>query len=176
MPFADLIVRTVRDPWTQGNPGEMHRLLDLVDALPARLHTTPAAVRALLTAVGGAVREALLAARETGTMDDLLAVVRRGCGLEPDSAAVDRLLGAERRAALDGRAAAASGLDPAAVAAALPLLVPVVLKLLDAGSPVRHGDQTPNAILDAFLGDGGPDGEDMGEAIRLLGANLGVRR
>lgn len=172
MPFADLIARTVRDPLTQGNPGEMHRLLDLVDALPQRLQTTPAAVRALLSAVAVGLREPLLAAREAAGDEDLLALVRRGCGLEPDAPCVARILTLDQRAALDDRAAAATGLDPGTVAEALPLLVPIVLKLLDAGSPVRHGDRAPNAILDAFL----VENVDMGEAIRLLAASLGARR
>ena len=129
--------------------------------------------------VGSAVREPLLDARRSGADgEDLLAMVRRGCGIEPDAGCVARLLTPEQRAALDDRAAAATGLDPGTVAEALPLLVPIILKLLDAGSPVRHGDRAPNAILDAFLGDGGPCAADvdMGEAVRLLAASLTARR
>lgn len=156
----------------------MHRLLDVVDALPQRLHTTPTVVRALLTAVGDAVRAPLLDARAAGDEEVLLGMIRRGCGYEPDAACVVRLLTPERRAALDDRATAATGARPrhdrrgAAAAGA------DRAQLLDAGSPVRHGDCAQNAILDAFLGHGGPCAADvdMGEAVRLLAGSLTARR
>ncbi len=173
MLLPELIARAVRDPMTQGNPGEMHRLLDLVEALPGRLGTTPAAVRELIADVAHALRDSLRRERERIGADELVGLVRRHSGLEPDPTAVDALLTAERRATLDGEAAADTGLDPAIVAGALPTLVPLVLKLLDTGGPCRPGVQRPNAVLDAFLGE---DAVDVGEAVRLLAATYAAKR
>lgn len=173
MLLPDLIARAVRDPMTQGNPGEMHRLLELVEALPGRLGTSQNAVRALIADVAHALRDSLRQARERQGAEELQRLVRRHGGLEPDAGAVDALLSTAQRHALDDQAAADTGLDPARVAEALPLLVPLVLKLLDTGGPCRPGDQHPNAVLDAFLGE---DAVDVGEAVRLLAATYAARR
>lgn len=173
MLLPELIARAVRDPMTQGNPGEMHRLLDLVEALPDRLGTSQAAVRALIADVAHVLRDALRRERERLGGEELGCLVRRHSGLEPDPAAVDALLTVEQRTTLDGEAAADTGLDPAAVQAVLPTLVPLVLKLLDTGGPCRPGVQRPNAVLDAFLGE---DAVDVGEAVRLLAATYAARR
>lgn len=173
MLLPDLIARAVRDPMTQGNPGEMHRLLDVVDALPAQLGTSHGAVRELIADVACALRDSLRAERERLGTDELQGLVRRLGGLEPDAHAVDALLSIAQRDALDDQAAADTGLDPATVAAALPVVVPLVLKLLDTGGPCRPGEQRPNAVLDAFLGE---DAVDVGEAVRLLQATYAARR
>lgn len=173
MLLPELIARAVRDPWTQGNPGEMHRLLDLVEALPSRLGTSHAAVRELIADVARAVGESLRRERERLGDDELCGLVRRHSGLEPDPAAVAALLTAEQREELDAEGAADAALDPAQVADALPTLVPLVLKLLDTGGPCRPGERRTNVVLQAFLE---RDAEDVGEAIRLLAATYAAKR
>lgn len=167
-PLPDLIARTVRDPMTQGNPGEMHRLLDLAETLPTRLGTDPAGVRVLLSHAGAAVREALAAVRAAGDEEALMGLIRRGCGLEPDTAVVATLIPSTRHAQLVGVIAAETGLAADAIVAILPVVVPAVLKLLDAGSSVRHCERVPNVVLEAFLAEGGTWDGDMGEAVRQL--------
>ena len=173
MLLPDLIARAVRDPMTQGNPGEMHRLLELVEALPARLGSSQASVRELIADVANALRDSLRAARERLDADELTCLVRRHAGLEPDPGAVDALLSAEQRQDLDAQAGADTGLDPARVADALPVVVPLVLKLVDTGGPCRPGEQRVNAVLEAFLGD---ERHDMGECVRLLVAAYAAKR
>lgn len=173
MLLPELIARAVRDPMTQGNPGEMHRLLDLVEALPAQLGTTPGAVRELIADVACALREALRRERERLEDEELTALVRRHSGLAPDPAAVAALLSSEQVSGLGEKASADTGLDAAQVAGALPLLVPLVLALIDTGSACRPGEQRPNDVLEAFLGE---DAVDVGEALRLLAATYAARR
>lgn len=173
MLLPELIARAVRDPMTQGNPGEMHRLLDLVEALPGRLGTSSTAVRELIADVARTLRDSLRREREQIGDEELVCLVRRHSGLTPDPLAVDALLSAEQREVLGNVAAADSALDAALVGDALPTLVPLVLKLLDTGGPCRPGVQRPNAVLDAFLGE---DAVDVGEAVRLLQATYAAKR
>lgn len=176
MPLHDLIARAVRDPMTQGNPGEMHRLLDVVDALPARLGTSTAGVRALIADVAAGVRESLRRERDRVAPEEIAGIVRRFGGTEPDPRAVDALLSREQRDELGATAAADTGLDAAQVAEVLPVIVPLVLKLLDTGGACRPGEQCTNAVLEAFLAEDTEADPDMGEAVRLLAATYAARR
>lgn len=176
MNLGDLIAGAMNNPNQQANPGEMGGIIGTLNQLSAQHGTDPSTVHSLMSTVGDYVRGALQQKREDVGREGVQDIARNFAGTSPNDAAVDHLFSDEEQQQIAQTAAGRTGVDPSLVRRMLPVLVPLVLKLLHSGTSTQPEANGENPLLNAFLGGGQGDNMDLGSAVRMLGGMFGSAR
>lgn len=172
MNLSDLLAGAVQNPTQQANPTDMSSLLGSVQQLSQRAGTDPSTIQSLLTAVGPHVRDALAQKQSTQGEQEAQAIVSAHQGTEADPQAVNRLFSPEAQERVAQDAAGRTGLDMGTVKSLLPIVVPLILKMLHGGSSTEGGG---NPLLSSLLGAGQEGQMDVGKALNLVSTFFGNR-
>lgn len=176
MNLTDLISSAPSNPDQQANEGELGAIVGTLRGPSAQHGLDLSTTHALMSTVGDFVRTALQQQHAQVGREGVQAIARDYAGTTPDQGAVALLFSADQQQHIAQAAARRVGVDPGLVMRLLPVLVPVVLKLLHTGSSTQPEAHGANPLLSAFLAGGQGDNMDLGGAFRMLGGLLGSSR
>ncbi len=172
MGLFDQILGAIDNPHQQGSSGQLGDILGTVQQLSNNANTNPSTIQSILSIVGGHARSALQQKRATAGHQQTQEFVNQFSGNHPSNQAVNLLFSAPQIQQIVQEVARRTGLDAGTIQAMLPILVPIVLKLLQTGTN-NQNPQGSNSVLDTFL-DADRDGDvDVADALRMAGQYLG---
>lgn len=164
------VMGAIQDPNCQASMGQMGQIFTAAKQLSQANNTDSATMQQVATVVGGYVRSALQEKRNQDGTAAAQAVVRQGS--TDGMAALSALFNQSQQQQLAQAVSQKTGIDANQVIALLPMLIPLVMKLLNQGEPKGSAPASAsptgnNPILSAFL-DGDGDGDvDLGDMIGM---------
>lgn len=178
MDFGQLLSGALANPGQRADQNDFSRILGTLGGLGAQAGGgRPDMTQALLSTVGSYVRSSLRDRRREAGDEAALDVVEAHAGTAPDPGAVDAVFPGGEQERVARSVAQETGIDMGMVRQFLPVIVPMVLKLLQGGASTqgRTGGLGSNPVLGAFL-DADRDGDvDLGDAMGALGRMMGSR-
>ncbi|HEY9847734.1 MAG TPA: hypothetical protein V6D03_16245 [Candidatus Caenarcaniphilales bacterium] len=175
MGIFDQILGAIENPNQQASSGQLGSILNTVQQLSNNQGADALATQAMMSIVGSHVRAALQQKRAAAGDAQAQALVNRYSGTTANPQAVQSLFTPTQQQQAVQDTANRTGLNADTIQAMLPVLIPLVLNLLQSGTPTQN-PQGANPVLNAFL-DADRDGEvDMGDALRLASRFLNQPR
>jgi hypothetical protein len=168
MGLFDQILGAINNPEQQASSGQIGDVLSTVQQLSNNSNTDPSAVQSVFSIVGKYARSALQQKRNTSGNQQTQDFVNQFGGTHPSNQAVQMLFNAPQIQQIVQEAAQRTGLSSATIQAMLPILVPVVLKLLQTGNSTQN-PQGSNPVLQTFLDADGDGDVDMADALQMAG-------
>jgi hypothetical protein len=164
MSLFQSIVDSIANPRHAGNNSDLQGLLNLAQFIPgaqdAEQHVKP-----ILDILGPHLQDVLNTQQQTqgqaAAQQTVSNLSQPGVGV-PE---LQNLFGADRFNGIVGEIASRTGLDQQMILGALPLVIPVIMKLL-AGGTNQSNAQASNPVLNSFLG-GQNGGTLLTEAFSL---------
>ncbi len=172
MGLFDQILGAINNPEQQASSGQIGDVLSTVQQLSNNSNTDPSAVQSVFSIVGKYARSALQQKRSTAGNDQTQDFVNQFGGTHPSNQAVQLLFNAPQIQQIVLEAAQWTGLSSATIQAMLPILVPIVLKLLQTGNSTQN-PQGSNPVLQTFLDADGDGDVDMADALQMAGRYMG---
>lgn len=163
------VMGAIQDPNCQASMGQMGQIFTAAKQLSQANNTDSATMQQAASVVGSYVRSALQEKRTQEGTAAAQAVVRQGA--TDGTAALSALFNQSQQQQLAQAVSTKTGIDANQVLALLPMLIPLVMKLLKQGEPKgavpASSNPGNNPILSAFL-DGDGDGDvDLGDMIGM---------
>ena len=165
MSFFQSILAAVADPNHAGNQGDLQSWAGIANLLPG-LQGAERQLQPILDVLGGHVKEALSDQQQS---QGSAAVQQSVTDLAQGGVSVPQLqdfFGAERFNQIVGDLARRTGLSESTLLGMLPMLLPVVMRLLSTGNHVSN-PQAPNPVLGQFLNSNQGGGALLSEAFQL---------
>jgi hypothetical protein len=165
MSFFQTILDSIANPNHAGNQQDLSRLVNIAQALPlgqgAQQNLQP-----ILGVLGGHLQDALSQQQQEGghgaVQQTVTNLSQPGVGIQQ----VQDLFGQERFNNLTDEISKRTGLDSQLIVELLPMLIPVLMKLLATGNH-QSDPQVSNPVLNNFLGSGQNGGALLTEAFQL---------
>lgn len=174
MGLFDQVMGALDNPNQRASTDQLGTILGAVQQLAGSQDTNTDTMQQLMSIVGQYARTSLQQTSQTAGRDQAEDMVDRYAGTDPSTDAMQALFSPQQREQLADAASRRTGLSRDAILSLLPIVVPIVLKLLQTGSSktgVSRQNQ-PNSVLNVFL-DSDSDGDvDMGDAIAMAGRFL----
>lgn len=172
MGLFDQVLSAINDPNRQTSQSQVGQLVDTVNQLSRQTNASPDTMNQAVSILGGFVRSSLQETRrqqgDAAARDLVQAGSQSGAGILP------RLFNAPQQVQLIQTLAQRTSLSNSQIQMLLPILIPVVMRLLasgeaNSGTPTGAGRAGAgglnNSILSAFL-DANQDGEvDLGDML-----------
>ncbi|MBV8901346.1 MAG: DUF937 domain-containing protein [Verrucomicrobia bacterium] len=165
MSFFQSILAAVADPNHAGNQGDLQSWTGIASLLPG-LQGAERQLQPILDVLGSHVKDAL---SEQQQAQGSVAVQQSVTDLAQGGVTVPQLqdfFGAERFNQIVGDLAQRTGLSESTLLGMLPMLLPVVMRLLSTGNHVSN-PQAPNPVLGQFLNSNQGGGALLSEAFQL---------
>jgi hypothetical protein len=170
--LSSLIMGAVQNPGQQAQAGQMGNLFGMVQQLSQQAGTNPDTMQTLMSTVGQHVRGALQQKRQAVGPEQAEAIVDQHAGTQPDPQVVDQLFSPQETDRITQEASQRTGLNGDMVRNLLPVVVPLILRMLQGGRSTQGGG---NPLLSSFL-DADRDGDmDVGDAVRMAATFFGNR-
>ena len=170
MNFFQTVLQSIESPDHAGSPQDLQGLLNIAQLLPgvqgAEQHLQP-----ILGVLGPHLQDAL---NEQQQNNGQAAVQQTVSNLSVPGAGVQEIInlfGQERFNALMGEISKRTGLDSQVILQFLPMLIPVVMRLLATGTH-QTNPQAQNPVLNNFLGSNQNGGALLTEAFQLASVFL----
>ncbi|MEO0409281.1 MAG: DUF937 domain-containing protein [Cyanobacteria bacterium P01_A01_bin.135] len=174
MGLFDQVVGALDNPNQQASTDQIGSILGAVQQLAGSQDTSTDNMQTLMSIVGQYARTSLQQTSQTAGRGQAEELVDQFAGTGPSVDAMQALFSPQQREQVADAAAQRTGLSRDTILSLLPIVVPIVLKLLQTGSSktgVSRQNQ-PNSVLNVFL-DSDSDGDvDMGDAIAMAGRFL----
>lgn len=171
MGLFDQILGAIEDPSRQGSTEQLGGVLDAIGQLNNDLGTDSSTSQTLVSGLGGYVRSALQEKRATEGEAGVQSLLNQFGGTNANPMALASLFGGGGQQQIANELSQRTGIPPQTILAALPILVPLVLNLLQTGN-TQNPQAGNNNVLSAFL-DGDRDGDvDLGDVIGMAGQFL----
>lgn len=172
MALFDQIINAFDNPNQQGNPDQLSSIFSTVQQLSNNSNTNPSTMQSVLSIVGQHARSALQQKRATEGYEQTQDFVNQFGGTHPSNQAVNMLFSTPQLQQIVQEVGRRTGLDSNTIQAMLPMLVPIVLKLLQTGTS-NQNPQGSNSVLNSFL-DADNDGDvDIADALNMAGRYMG---
>jgi hypothetical protein len=169
MALLDAIMGAVANPAMQGNSNELGSILGAVQQMAGGQGADNSATNAMMSIVGSHVKGALQNQRSNGVgVEDL---INQFGGMTPNPSAVSAIFSPQQQQDVTNAVSQQTGLNGGAIAALLPVVVPMVLNMLKSGAPQGNvaAQSGGNPVLNAFL-DSDRDGDtDIGDILSMAG-------
>ncbi|MBD2258395.1 DUF937 domain-containing protein [Pseudanabaena sp. FACHB-2040] len=163
MGLFDQVLSAINDPSRQASQDQVGQLLTTVNQLSRQSNTPPSTMNQAVSILGSFVRSSLQDTRQRQGNEAALDLVREGS--RPNSNILPRLFDNGQQQQLVSALTQRTGLNSGQIMTLLPVLLPVVMRLLQSGDTTQTGPSNHNSILSAFL-DTNSDGEvDMGDML-----------
>lgn len=173
MGLFDQVINAIDNSNQQGSSGQLASILSTVQQLSSSYGTDPSTMQSALSIVGNYVRSSLQQKRATDGNEEAQAVVNQYSGTYPNPQAVHSLFSPHQQEQVAQKVAQMTGLNLGTIQQMLPILVPLVLNLLQTGSPMQNPKRGGNPVLNAFL-DADRDGDvDVADAMNLASRHFG---
>ncbi|MEO0458882.1 MAG: DUF937 domain-containing protein [Cyanobacteria bacterium P01_A01_bin.114] len=166
MGLFDQVLSAVQDPNRQASMGQLGQILSTAQQLGQANNADSKTMQQAASVLGGFVRSSLKEKRASEGPQAAEALVQRG---STDGAAVlPQLFSAGQQQQMVQAVSQKTGLDANQIQAMLPLLIPLVMRLLNQGS-TKSGVQGSNNVLNSFLDADGDGDVDMGDMLGMAG-------
>jgi hypothetical protein len=169
MNFFQTVLQSIENPDHVGSQQDLHGLLNLAQLLPVQ--GVQQQVQPILGVLGSHLQDAL---NEQQQNNGQAAVQQTVSNLSQPGAGVQEIInlfGQERFNGLIAEISKRTGLDSQLILQFLPTLIPVVMKLLAAGTH-QTDPQAQNPVLNNFLGSNQNGGALLTEAFQLASGFL----
>ena len=150
MSLFQAIIDSIANPQHAGSNSDLQGLMNLAQLIPG-VQDTEQHVKPILDVLGPHLQDALNNQQQTqgqaATQQTVANLSQPGIGV-PE---LQNLFGADRFNSIIGEIASRTGLDQQVILGALPIVVPIIMKLLASGTN-QSDAQAPNPVLNNFLG------------------------
>jgi hypothetical protein len=164
MSLFQAIIDSISNPQHAGSNSDLQGLMNLAQLVPG-VQDTEQHVKPILDVLGPHLQDVLNNQQQTQgsevTQQTVTNLSQPGVGVQE----LQNLFGADRFSGIIGEIASRTGLDQQVILGALPIVVPIIMKLL-AGGTNQSDSQAPNPVLNSFLG-GQNGGTLLTEAFSL---------
>lgn len=157
MGLFNQILNALDNPNQAANSQELSNTVNTMQQVGANSGANPNQMQSLLSVVGGYVRSALQEKRATQGEQQTQAIVNQFSGTSGNSQALYALFSLPQIQQMIQVASQHTGMDANTIEAMLPMIVPLILNLLQSGTPVNQS-QGNNSVLHSFL-DANRDGD-----------------
>lgn len=172
MSLFDIVSNAIANPAQRTQPGDLSGLLQGLQSLSAAQGANPSDLQSLVAILGKHVKSGLREIDRSPTpesAEDVVSKVASQPEAHPDM--IQKVLGSTGVDRVASEASQKSGLSMQTVMALLPVVLPMVMKLLNSGGATAGAAQAPggqgNSILSGFL-DSDNDGDvDLQDVMRL---------
>lgn len=174
MSFFQSILAAVADPNHTGNHGDLQRWAGMAGLLPG-LQGAERQLQPILDVLGGHVKDALAEQQQS---QGSAAVQQSVSDLAQGGVSVPQLqdfFGTERFNQIVSDLAQRTGLSESTLLGLLPMVLPIVMRLLSTGNHVTD-PQAPNPVLGQFLNSNQGGGPLLTEAFQLASQFLSRQR
>ena len=168
------VLSSINHPYMQGDVTQLNDVMTAARRLGRRNGLNPAQTEQIMSALSVPLRDTLR--KQQFSMEDMFARFS-GEYFDPKDRehstdrAIHALFPHDMLETMVTQVAQKTGLRSSQMQALVPMLLPVVMRLLNMGQS-RPGAQGPNELLDHFLGD---DGTDLGDVFRMSHRFLGLQ-
>jgi hypothetical protein len=170
MNLFQTVLQSIENPDHVGSQQDLHGLLNFAQLLPG-VQGAEQQVQPILGILGSHLQDAL---NEQQQNNGQAAVQQTVSNLSVSGAGVQEIIslfGQERFNALMGEISKRTGLDSQVILQFLPMLIPVVMRLLATGTH-QTNPQAQNPVLNNFLGSNQNGGTLLTEAFQLASVFL----
>jgi hypothetical protein len=164
MSFFDSIISAIQSPQHAGSNQDLQSLANLTSMIPG-LQGSQQQIQPILNVLGPHLQDVL---KEQKQAEGAEAAQQTVTNLSQPGASVQdlqNLFGADRFNRIINQISQATGLNSQLILSALPMVIPVVMQLLAAGTH-KTDAQAPNPVLNQFLG-GQNGGALLNEVFQL---------
>jgi hypothetical protein len=162
MGLFDQVLNAINDPTRQASQNQVGQLLTAVNQLSNQTNTSPSTMNMAVSLLGNYVRSSLQQTRQRQGNEAAQALVREGS--QPGNNILPKLFNNQQQQQLVGDLSQRTGLNSGQIMAMLPILLPLVMRLLQSGETSQPG-RGNNSILSAFLDANGNNEVDMGDML-----------
>ena len=153
MGLFDQVMNAIADPGREASAGQIGQILSMAQQIGQTNNTDRGTMQQAASVIGGFVRSALQEKRSSQGAAAAESLVRQGANSETDI--VSQLFSANQQQQMLAAVSQKTGLDASQVQEMLPVLIPMVMKLLNQGStkasPQADTQESDNPLLSAFL-------------------------
>jgi hypothetical protein len=164
MSLFQSIIDSISNPQHAGSNADLQGLMNLAQLIPG-VQDTEQHVKPMLDVLGPHLQDVLNTQHQTqgqvAAQQTVTNLAQPGVGVQE----LENLFGADRFNSIIGEIASRTGLDQQVIQGALPMAVPVIMKLL-AGGTNQSDPQAQNPVLNNFFG-GQNGGALLTEAFNL---------
>ena len=164
MSLFQTIIDSIANPQHAGSNSDLQGLLNLAQLIPG-VQDTEQHVKPILDVLGPHLQDVLNNQQQTqgqaAAQQTVSNLSQPGVGVQQ----LQNLFGADRFNGIIGEIAGRTGLDQQVIFGALPIVIPVIMKLLASGTN-QSNSQAQNPVLNNFLG-GQNGGTLLTEALSL---------
>jgi len=164
MSLFQAIVDSIANPQHAGSNSDLQGLLNLAELIPG-VQDTEQHVKPILDVLGPHLQDVLANQQQTqgqaAAQQTVTNLSQPGVGVQE----LQNLFGADRFNSIIGEIAGRTGLDQQVILGALPIVIPIIMKLLASGTN-QSNPQAQNPVLSSFLA-GQNGGALLTEALSL---------
>jgi hypothetical protein len=164
MSLFQSIVNSISNPQHAASGDDLQGLLNVASAIPGAQNAEQQ-VKPILDVVGPHLQDVLNQQQQTQGQGAVQQTVSNLSQPGAEVADLQNLFGADRFNSIIGEIANRTGMDQQVIMTALPVVIPVIMKLLSGGTN-QSNPQAPNPVLNSFLG-GQNGGAMLTEAFSL---------
>ncbi|HEY9879079.1 MAG TPA: DUF937 domain-containing protein [Leptolyngbyaceae cyanobacterium] len=162
MGLFDQVLNAINDPNRQASQDQVGQLINTVQSVSQQANTNPDTVNQAVSILGSFVRSSLQETRTTQGDDAARELVREGS--HSGAGILPRLFNNNQQQQLTQTLSQRTGLNSSQIQMLLPILIPMVMRLLQSGESTQPGSGN-NSVLSSFL-DADRDGDvDMGDML-----------
>ncbi len=164
MSLFQTVLQSIENPDHAGSQQDLQGLANLAQLLPGGQGVQQ--IQPILNVLGSHLQDALSQQQQTNgqaaVQQTVSNLAQPGTGLQE----IVNLLGQDRFNSVIGEIGQRTGLNPQLINQMLPLLIPVVMKLLDTGTH-QTDSQATNPVLSNFLGSNQNGGAILNDVFQL---------
>ena len=179
MSLFNQILDAINNPEQEANSNQLSSILDTVQQLSSNSNTSSSDIQSAMSIVGKFTRSALQQQLQINGTTQVNQLINQFAGNSANSLALQKLFSTPQLQQMIQQINRTTGLDSRTIQSILPVLVPLVLKLLKTGnkkvnSPIHSTNSVAsNSVLNSFL-DADRDGDvDISDAINMAFRYLG---
>lgn len=172
MGLFDQVVGALNNPSQQANTDQLSSILNVANQLTNSQGASGDSTKMLMSVVGQYVRSSLQQTSQAQGRSQAESLVERFAGTNPNVDALQALFSPQQQEQMVDTASRKTGLNASTIQSMLPVLVPLALNFLKAGSRTQGATGTDNTVLNTFLDSDGDGDVDLGDAMSMAGRFL----
>ena len=166
MGLFDMINDAISNPAQEASPDQVGSILGAAQALTGSSGASFDQVQSVMSVVGNFTRSALKEKRDTEGDNQVQSLVNQLSGTVGNQFAVNALFNLPQVQQIVELAIEKTGLPEDTIKSMLPVVLPLVLKLLQTGNPTDNSEGG-NSVLSSFLDADGDGDVDISDALGL---------
>ena len=164
MGLFDKVLQAIDDPNRQASGANLGQIFNTVQQISQQQNANSDTMQQAVSILGQFVRSSLQETRTTQGEAAAQQLVNQGS--QAGASVLGQLFSGDQQQRLAQTISERTGLNSAQIQSMLPMLIPVVMKLLSSGSSNQPGEGN-NTVLNAFLDADGDGDVDMGDMLKM---------